>query len=253
MSVNFKGLKTKLLANKVILVISLVILIVALVPSLYFYNQYQKTQSLLQSSNKQVEVEAKVLIAQVGKLMELPTDENPTVATVSDKTKLLDQPFFKNAQNGDRVLVYSKAKKAILYRPSINKIVEVSMINIGNTQSPTAAVITVPVSITPSVISPTTVIEKILKVAIYNGTLTAGFASSTQKQLEAKTSKFQVMSKGDASQSDYTKTLVIDLTGKNKSAAEELAGLVNGKVGALPSGEKSPSNVDFLVILGSSK
>lgn len=252
MSANFQSLKTKLLANKVILVISLVILIVALVPSLYFYNQYQKTQSLLQNSNKQVEVETKVLIAQVGKLIELPTGENPTVATVSDKTKLLDQPFFKNAQNGDKVLVYSKAKKAILYRPSINKIVEVSMINIGNTQSPTAAVTTVPVSITPSVISPT-VIEKILKVTIYNGTLTVGFASSTQRQLEAKTSKFQVVSKGDASQNDYTKTLVVDLTGKNKSAAEELAGLVNGKVGALPSGEKSPSNVDFLVILGSSK
>jgi len=75
--------------------------------------------------------EVEKLVNLVGKLMELPAGENPTVATIKDKEKLTDQPFFSRAENGDRVLIYAQAKKAILYRPSTNKIVEVSVINIG--------------------------------------------------------------------------------------------------------------------------
>ena len=71
-------------------------------------------------------------IAQVGKLIALPTDEQPTVATVTDASKVKDQPFFANAQNGDVVLIYTKAQEAILYRPSSNIIVEVGAVNINN-------------------------------------------------------------------------------------------------------------------------
>ncbi len=39
------------------------------------------------------------------------------------------QPFFANAQVGDKVLIYYKAKKAILYNPTDNKIVEVGPIS----------------------------------------------------------------------------------------------------------------------------
>lgn len=78
----------------------------------------------------QAEVDA--LVAQVGKLIALPTDEKPTVATVTDATKVKDQPFFAKAENGDKVLIYQKAQKAILYRPSNNIIVEVGAVNINN-------------------------------------------------------------------------------------------------------------------------
>jgi hypothetical protein len=112
-----------------------IILVLALT-SLYFYNQYQSTKSLLQSSTQQGSDESKKLVEAVGKLIELPTNEQPTLATVSDKTKLKDQAFFANAQNGDKVLIYSKAKKAILYRPSINKIIEVAPVNLGANNEP---------------------------------------------------------------------------------------------------------------------
>lgn len=71
----------------------------------------------------------------VGKLVDVPTDESPTVATVNDATKLQSQPFFKNAKNGDKVLIFTKAKKAYLYRPSTNKLIEVAPINIGDSQA----------------------------------------------------------------------------------------------------------------------
>lgn len=84
----------------------------------------------------QAEVDATVL--KVGKLITLPSDEKPTVATVTDASKVKDQQFFRNAENGDIVLIYTKAQKAILFRPEKNIIVEVGAVNINNqpTQNP---------------------------------------------------------------------------------------------------------------------
>ncbi|HEY5806219.1 MAG TPA: hypothetical protein VIS56_02415 [Candidatus Saccharimonadales bacterium] len=73
--------------------------------------------------------ESKDLVDAVGKLIVLP-DESPAIATVDDKDKLTSQAFFKNAANGDKVLMYAEAKKAILYRPSVNKVLEVAYLNI---------------------------------------------------------------------------------------------------------------------------
>ncbi len=83
-----------------------------------------------------VQSETSMLIAQVGKLIDLPKDETPTIATITDISKLKDQPFFANAKNGDKVLIYTNAKKAILYRPSENRIIEVGAVNIN--QQPVA-------------------------------------------------------------------------------------------------------------------
>ena len=70
--------------------------------------------------------EAQQMIDKIGKLITLPTDEQPAVATVTDLSQLKSQPFFANALVGDKVLIYAKAKEAILYRPSTDKIIEVA-------------------------------------------------------------------------------------------------------------------------------
>ena len=117
------------------LIIAVVLLIVAAVPSYYFYNKYNKAvQSTTPSATNNSDTVK--LIEAVGKLIQLP-NENPTVATVSDITKLKDQPFFANAQNGDKVLIFTQSKEAILYRPSTNKIINVAPVNLG--VSPTVA------------------------------------------------------------------------------------------------------------------
>jgi hypothetical protein len=59
----------------------------------------------------------------VGKLIELPEGETPTVATISDLEPLKGQEFFSKAAIGDKVLIFDKAKEAILYRPSDDKII----------------------------------------------------------------------------------------------------------------------------------
>ncbi len=59
----------------------------------------------------------------VEKLTKLPDNETPTFATIGDVTKLQDQPAFKDAINGDIILLYSKSQWVYIYRPSINKLV----------------------------------------------------------------------------------------------------------------------------------
>lgn len=130
-----------------ILILGTILLLIAISLLGYFFYKYQKSQSLLLNPQKAAQEEAKTLVNAVGKLIELPNDETPTMATVSDSKKLSSQPFFKNAQNGDKVLIYTKNKKAILYRPSSNKIIEVAPINISDTQ-PTKLI--VPTEVIPT-------------------------------------------------------------------------------------------------------
>jgi hypothetical protein len=74
------------------------------------------------------EREIRALVADVGDHMLLPADETPTLATVSDMHALEGQEFFKNAEVGDKVLMYLRSKRAIIYRPSIDRIIEVGPI-----------------------------------------------------------------------------------------------------------------------------
>ena len=73
------------------------------------------------------------IISKVSALMKLPVGETPTVAAVSDVAAAKQQsPFFANAANGDKVLLYVKAGEAILYRPSTNKIILVAPLTFNN-------------------------------------------------------------------------------------------------------------------------
>ncbi len=116
--------------------------VLALIPSYYFYTKYQQAQKLLKNPQQVATEQTKAVVDKVGKLIALPSDETPSLATVQDKTRLKDQPFFKNAVNGDKLLLYIKARKAILYRESSNKIIEVAPINITKNQQTDAATTT---------------------------------------------------------------------------------------------------------------
>jgi hypothetical protein len=92
----------------------------------------QKSTAVSSSTN-----DVGTLVGAVGKLILLPQGEEPTIATVSDPSKLSSQPFFANAKVGHKVLIYQKAKKAYLYDAENNMLIEVAPINIGDT--PTTA------------------------------------------------------------------------------------------------------------------
>lgn len=111
--------------------ISIVIAIIALALAGYFYYQLY---SFKQNPQAQTQKETTDLVAAVSQLVVLPEGETPTIATVSDPEALKDQPFFTQAQQGDKVLIYAQAKKAILYSVTLNKILDVAPLNIGDTE-----------------------------------------------------------------------------------------------------------------------
>lgn len=62
------------------------------------------------------------VIEAINKRIELPRDEVPVLATVEDVEKLRGQDFFKEAQNGDKILMYRSNGRAFLYRPSTDEV-----------------------------------------------------------------------------------------------------------------------------------
>jgi hypothetical protein len=111
---------------------ALVVLLVCV--SAYFYNRSRQAELQLSGDNVAAQQAVKRVVKKVSGHMILPTDEQPTLATVSDVTKVRDQPFFTHAQNGDQVLVYTQTRKAILYRPSADRIVEVAPLSVNSVQ-----------------------------------------------------------------------------------------------------------------------
>lgn len=109
------------------------LLIVSVGIAYYFYRQ---SHSLVRDSTRIVEDEVKSVVERVGKLIVLPEGETPTVATVTDPERLRGQPFFEKAKEGYKVLIYAKTRKAILYDPNQNKIVEVAPLNTGTITPP---------------------------------------------------------------------------------------------------------------------
>ena len=209
-------------------IIVIVVIIALAGVAYYFYSQYNHTQAILNNPTIATKEEIKTLTSKIGKMIELPNDEEPTIATVLDKSKLKDQPFFKKAENGDKVIIYVKSLKAILYRPSTSKVIDFSVV---------------------------TMAPQSLRVALYNGTNKVGLTEKLQKEFEANITGLTVTTKENAKNKDYDKTLIIDLSGNRPNEVKQLANLLNGEVSKLPSGEQKPETVnnqtaEILIIIG---
>ena len=105
--------------------------------SFFKYQQAQEQVDQLSNPEAQEEAIAKEreeILAKVGKLMILPEDEEPTIATVTDAEVLSQyQPFFRKASDGDKVILYVQSGKSIIYSPDKNIIVNVGTISVqGN-------------------------------------------------------------------------------------------------------------------------
>ena len=114
--------------SKTIIGILGIVSLVGVAFSLYSYIQLTEFKK---NPQRVVQEDIKELTARVGRHIVLPEGEVPTVKTISNASLLKDLPFFAKAKKGYRVLIYFNAKKAILYDPAADKIVEVAFINVG--------------------------------------------------------------------------------------------------------------------------
>ncbi len=146
-----------MMKRNIIIVLVTLLFLASSGTGVYFYMQWKKAVTV-PSAAQEIEEVTSVLAG----FMELPQGEEPTIATVVDREKLQDQPFFLNAQNGDKVIIYTNARKAILYRPETKKVVEVAPIffdeNTAQTETAPAPVpetAPAPTPTTPEATAPT--------------------------------------------------------------------------------------------------
>lgn len=249
--------ETKKFAKIILISIIFVLVAGSLGTAGYFYSKYRKA-----AAGNTAKDEADSYVAKISKFMALPEGEDPTLATVSDREKLKNQPFFTKAENGDKVLIYIKSQKAILFRPSINKIIEVTSltgelqeesnnpavaknfsetaVNNGDQQSGEKQ---------PSETPAVEVQKTPVRVAIYNGTNIKGLAAKIEGTIVTLSSiQIQVTEKTNA-KGNYANTLIVDLSGGNGEALEKIKGAAGGEIGNFPDGETRP-DADILIISG---
>jgi hypothetical protein len=135
-----KNLKIVLLALAILIVGGLVVW------GGYSYFEIQRLRDpaeLQRQTELQAEAETQALAEKISKLMQLP-EGDPVVATVTDKDKLADQPFFVSAENGDKVLIFSESSVAVIYRESDNKIINYGPIAITSDEATATEAISQP-------------------------------------------------------------------------------------------------------------
>jgi hypothetical protein len=247
--------------------VSLAIPSVALI-SLFFgyyaHNYLAGKKVVEKSASLSLQDEKQRIVDAISRSMELPSGESPIVAAVTDVEKLRDQSFFPDAQVDDQLIMYSDAKKAIVYRLSSEKIVDIipflekeeeKIVKVGKElSSDQIAVANVPAENgTEKVLAETDVQvqeeEKKVRVAIYNGTKNKGVSEKLAEVINSANLDVNVVIKTNA-KGDYGKTMVIDLIGNNAELVTNIAGSIGGNVStSFPQGEPMPE-ADVLVIGG---
>lgn len=216
----------------VALTVSVVMLILVSIFGGYWYWKYYTSMS---SADKHASIKSDgnpEFLSKIRAIIEVPADEEPTIASVTDQEKLQHQAFFSHAKNGDKVVIFSSVKKAILYRPSSGKIIEVG-----------------PISITTSSAEAK---EPILFV-LYNGTDVTGLTKKYETTLKDSIKEAVVADRDNAKKRDYATSLIVDLSGTRTKEVTDIAASLTLEVGTLPAGETKPASGDFLIILGADK
>ncbi len=73
--------------------------------------------------------EEKNIVEKASQLVNMPKDEEATVATIVDKTKNQKLDFLKDAENGDKIIIFPKSGKQFLYREETNTIISTATLN----------------------------------------------------------------------------------------------------------------------------
>lgn len=96
-------------------------IIVGLSAGAYGYYRWQQSQ---------VPPDAINVIEAVSEHFVLPTDEEPAILTVVNKGDVSSAFLKGKVEDGDKVLIYQKTQKVIIYRPSLDKIIDAGRLSL---------------------------------------------------------------------------------------------------------------------------
>lgn len=185
------------------------------------------------------EKEAGQVLSELSLLAILP-DEEPVVATVvGAETLRSESDFYRDAQDGDKLIMFPQAQRVYLYRPGLRRLVNVGPLTLedeaagGDRQA-----------------APTLTAEQraATNIEVWNGTPTAGEANRVRDLLREQ--GFTVTQTGNT-QGDYSQNQVVVLGGaEHQVVADLLTTQLQGVQSTqIPDGENS-STADILIILG---
>lgn len=158
------------------------------------------------------------IVLQVNRELSIQGDSNPAILTVEDKSKAT-QPFLQGAENGDKVLLYYKAKKSVLFRPSEKRIVH-------------QGVYTPPDA----------------KVFVRQGTESADSVDKIKESLSG-IDDLELVSQDLSHRRDYQGVTIVSVTDRYDEKLQELSQALGASVSRLPEGESFPE-ADILIIVG---
>jgi hypothetical protein len=197
----------------------LVLLILVIALSLFFLAKHASSKGDLKSVESRVD-----------KLMLLPKDEQPTLATVENKNSLKDKFLASHSKNGDRVLIYTKNQMVIIYRPSINKIAAVGSVQIDQAL----------------------VEAKGATLTIVDGSNNPQKTQEIIGKVKAAYPNIKVVDGGKISRQDLPDTIVIDNTNQKDYLTLALTKVIPAKQGVVPL-DVDKTNTDLMVIVGADK
>lgn len=174
----------------------------------------------------------------------VPLDEAPTLATIVDVSKLREEAFFRKAEVDDKLFVYQQAQLAILYRPSVEKIVNMATLfdqsGSQNNSSPPPQVKGATTQASPGA-------QLQYKLAVYFATDSASLRAKVGKALTT-IPNVEVVKEALTRETTYTGVTVVDLKGGQSAIVTELAKKLGGARGSLPEAEDKP-DADILAIV----
>ncbi len=226
--------ESNLLNQILILVVILVVIIGVAFMAVNLYQAKKELAEVKEQNSEQVQQEQlSELLDKVAMHMILPEEESPMIATIEDVEKLKnEEPFYARAENGDKLLIFSN--KAIIYRESLDKIVNVGPVflkdqvqteQMNNEEPEQLAVI---------------------KLDIRNGSTVVGEATAMGEKYDPM-EEYEVINIANAKDKNYQETLLIKTHNIDVSALETELGVT--AIEALPEGE-AETDADVVIIIG---
>lgn len=157
----------------------------------------------------------------------LPSNEEPTLATVTDKKQLKGKFLSTNANTGDRILIYTQNQIVIIYRPSIDKIVAVGTVTADSALAE----------------------AKGSTLTVMNGSKDPSKTQAIIDKIKAAYPDITVTDGGSTNKQDFPTTVVVDSTNQKDYLTDALAQISGGKRGVVPISE-AKADTDLMIIVG---
>lgn len=158
------------------------------------------------------------VVVRINRELGISGDANPAILDVEDASKN-PQPFLEEAKNGDKVVLYYKAGKSVLFRPSEKRIVR------QGTFTPPDA-----------------------KVFVRQGSNDESKPEQVKEQI-GKITGIKLVSEDYSTNRLNEKTIVVSVTDRYPEQAQKIADLLGASVTRLPAGESIP-DADILILVG---